>query len=179
MIYATTIFETDIWLICDFESPSIKYRLHTPDKATMKGREFLLFLDLVMGCEMSAEIREAKLERPMTVESAISIADCVQTREYNSVRMIREINKKERRSSRRSRSRYLRSCWRGSWSSTLPQRVEGVTTLAPGGPLQAPWELLTRTEFRTERTFLSLHPLSRILCLEQIFPQTRHLTSPL
>ena len=76
----------------------------------MKGREFLLFLDLVMGCEMSAEIREAKLERPMTVESAISIADFVQTREYNSVRMIREINKKERRSSRRSRSRYLRRC---------------------------------------------------------------------
>ena len=76
----------------------------------MKGREFLLFLDLVMRCEMSAEIREAKLERPMTVESAISIADFVQTREYNSVRMIREINKKERRSSRRSRSRYLRRC---------------------------------------------------------------------
>ena len=76
----------------------------------MKGREFLLFLDLVMRCEMSAEIREAKLEKPMTVESAISIADFVQTREYNSVRMIREINKKERRSSRRSRSRYLRSC---------------------------------------------------------------------
>ena len=69
-----------------------------------------MFLDLVMGCEMSAEIREAKLERPMTVESAISIADFVQTREYNSVRMIREINKKERRSSRRSRSRYLRRC---------------------------------------------------------------------
>ena len=76
----------------------------------MKGREFLLFLDHVMRCEMSAEIREAKLERPMTVESAISIADFVQTREYNSVRMIREINKKERRSSRRSRSRYLRRC---------------------------------------------------------------------
>ena len=62
----------------------------------MKGREFLLFLDLVMRCEMSAEIREPKLERPMTVESAISMADCVQAREYNSVRMIREIDKKER-----------------------------------------------------------------------------------
>ena len=62
----------------------------------MKGREFLLFLDLVMRCEMSAEIREAKLERPMTVESAISMADRVQAREYNSVRMIREIDRKER-----------------------------------------------------------------------------------
>ena len=71
-------------------------RFHTSDKATMKGREFLLFLDLVIRCEMSAEIREAKLERPMTVESAISMADCVQAREYNSVRMIREIDRKER-----------------------------------------------------------------------------------
>ena len=62
----------------------------------MKGREFLLFLDLVMRCEMSAEIREAKLEKPMTVESAISMADCIQAREYNSVRMIREIDRKER-----------------------------------------------------------------------------------
>jgi hypothetical protein len=41
----------------------------------MKGREFLLFLDLVMRCEMSAEIREAKLERPMSVGSTISMAD--------------------------------------------------------------------------------------------------------
>ena len=62
----------------------------------MKGREFLLFLDLVMRCEMSAEIREAKLEKPMTVESAISMADCIQAREYNSIRMIREIDRKER-----------------------------------------------------------------------------------
>ena len=62
----------------------------------MKGREFLLFLDLVMRCEMSAEIREAKLEKPMTVESTISMADCIQAREYNSVRMIREIDRKER-----------------------------------------------------------------------------------
>ena len=62
----------------------------------MKGREFLLFLDLVMRCEISAEIREAKLEKPMTVESAISMADRVQAREYNSVRMIREIDRKER-----------------------------------------------------------------------------------
>ena len=62
----------------------------------MKGREFLLFLDHVMRCEMSAEIREAKLERPMTVESAISMADCIQAREYNSIRMIREIDRKER-----------------------------------------------------------------------------------
>ena len=45
---------------------------------------------------MSAEIREAKLEKPMSVESAISMADCVQAREYNSVRMIREIDRKER-----------------------------------------------------------------------------------
>ena len=76
----------------------------------MKGRESLQFLNLVIRCEMSAEIKEAKLERSMTVESAISMADCVQAREYNSVKMIREINKKERRSSRRSRSRYLRRC---------------------------------------------------------------------
>jgi hypothetical protein len=50
-------------------------RFYTSDKATMKGREFLLFLDLVMRCEMSAEIREAKLERPMSVGSRISMAD--------------------------------------------------------------------------------------------------------
>ena len=62
----------------------------------MKGMEFLLFLYLVMRCDMSAEIREAKLDRPMTVESAISMVDCVQAREYNSVRKIREIDKKER-----------------------------------------------------------------------------------
>lgn len=71
-------------------------RFHTSDKATMKGREFLLFLDLMLRCEMSAEIREAKLERPMSVESAISMVDCVQAREYNSVRTIREIDRKER-----------------------------------------------------------------------------------
>ena len=71
-------------------------RFHTSDKSTMKGREFLLFLDLMMRCEMSAEIREAKLERPMSVESAISMVDCVQAREYNSVRSIREIDRKER-----------------------------------------------------------------------------------
>ncbi len=71
-------------------------RFHTSDKVTMKGREFLLFLDLMMRCEMSAEIREAKLERPMSVESAISMADCVQAREYNSVRVVREIDRKAR-----------------------------------------------------------------------------------
>ena len=45
---------------------------------------------------MSAEIREAKLERPISVESAISMVDCVQDREYNSARMVREIDRKER-----------------------------------------------------------------------------------
>ena len=71
-------------------------RFRTSDKAAMKGREFLLFLDLMLRCEMSAEIREAKLERPMSVESAVSMVDCVQAREYNSVRTIREIDRKER-----------------------------------------------------------------------------------
>lgn len=71
-------------------------RFHTSDKSTMKGREFLRFLDLMLKCEMSAEIREAKLEKSMSVESAISMADCIQAREYNSVRTIREIDKKER-----------------------------------------------------------------------------------
>ena len=71
-------------------------RFYTSDKATMKGREFLLFLDLMLRCEMSAEIREAKLEKPMSVESAISMVDCVQAREYRSVRTIREIDRKER-----------------------------------------------------------------------------------
>lgn len=71
-------------------------RFHTSDKATMKGREFLLFLDLMMRCEMSAEIAEAKLGKPMSVDSAISMADCVQAREYDSVRTIREIDRKER-----------------------------------------------------------------------------------
>lgn len=71
-------------------------RFYTSDKATMKGREFLLFLDLMLRCEMSAEMREAKLEKPMSVESAISMADCVQAREYGSVRTIREIDRKER-----------------------------------------------------------------------------------
>lgn len=32
----------------------------------------------------------------MSVESAISMVDCVQAREYNSVRTIREIDRKER-----------------------------------------------------------------------------------
>lgn len=70
-------------------------RFRTLDKATMKGREFLSFLYLVMRCEMSAEIREARLERSMSVESAISMADCVRAREYDPVRMIRDIDKKE------------------------------------------------------------------------------------
>lgn len=43
--------------------------------------------------ETAYGIMAAKLERPMSVESAIPMADYVQAREYNSVRIIREIGR--------------------------------------------------------------------------------------
>ena len=71
-------------------------RFGTSDKEAMRGREFLRFLDLILVCELSAELREAKLERKVTVEGAISSLDCVQVREYRGTRYVTEIDRRQR-----------------------------------------------------------------------------------
>ena len=71
-------------------------RFCTSDKEAMRGREFLRFLDLILVCELSAELREAKLERKVTVEGAISSLDCVQVREYRGTRYVTEIDRRQR-----------------------------------------------------------------------------------
>ena len=71
-------------------------RFCTSDKEAMRGREFLRFLDLILVCELSAELREAKLERKITVEGAVSSLDCVQVREYRGTRYVTEIDRKQR-----------------------------------------------------------------------------------
>ena len=72
-------------------------RFYTSDKDAMRGREFLRFLDLILICELSAELREADLGRTVTVEGAISSLDCVQVREYHGTRYVTEIDKRQRK----------------------------------------------------------------------------------
>ena len=71
-------------------------RFYTSDKGTMKGREFLRFLDLMLRCELSAEIREANLSRTLTVDEVISSLGCIQVREYHGTRYVAEIDKRQR-----------------------------------------------------------------------------------
>ncbi len=71
-------------------------RLRTSDKNTMNGREFLKFIDLILRCEIGARIREANAESKYTVDSVLSMANCIQAREYEGVRVLSEIGKKQR-----------------------------------------------------------------------------------
>lgn len=71
-------------------------RFYTSDKETMKGREFLRFLDLMLRCELSAEIREANLSRTLTVDEVISSLSCIQVRGYHGTRYVAEIDKRQR-----------------------------------------------------------------------------------
>lgn len=71
-------------------------RFRTSDKETMKGREFLNFLEMTLSCEIAAEIREAGAGNDLTVEGVISSLDCIQVREYHGARCISEIDKRQR-----------------------------------------------------------------------------------
>lgn len=71
-------------------------RFNTSDRDAMKGREFLRFLDLVLKCEISAEIREAGPDRPVTAEEAVSALDCIQVREYKGIRYVTEADRRQR-----------------------------------------------------------------------------------
>ena len=71
-------------------------RFRTSDKETMKGREFLNFLDMTLRCEIAAEIREAGETSNLTVEGVISSLDCIQVREYHGASYISEIDKRQR-----------------------------------------------------------------------------------
>ena len=71
-------------------------RFRTSDKETMKGREFLNFLDMTLRCEIAAEIREAGEASGLTVEGVISSLDCIQVREYHGASYISEIDKRQR-----------------------------------------------------------------------------------
>ena len=71
-------------------------RFRTSDKNTMRGREFLRFVDLILKCEIGARIREAGAESKYSVEGALSIANCIQAKEYNGVQVLSEIGKKQR-----------------------------------------------------------------------------------
>lgn len=74
------------------ESP----RFNTSDLDSMRGREFLRFLDLMIRCEMAAEIRESGKENTVSVECAVSMADCVQAKRYHGTMAVGAIDKKER-----------------------------------------------------------------------------------
>ena len=71
-------------------------RFRTSDKDTMRGREFLRFIDLILRCEIGARIREAGAEFKYTVDSVLSVVNCIQAREYDGVRVLSEIGKKQR-----------------------------------------------------------------------------------
>ncbi len=71
-------------------------RFRTSDKNTMKGREFLNFLDMTIRCEIAAELRDAGETSDMTVEGIISSLDCIQVREYHGTHYITEIDKRQR-----------------------------------------------------------------------------------
>lgn len=75
------------------ESP----RFGTGNPDSMQGREFLRFLDLILRCEIAAEIREAGMTRTLSVEQAVSMADCVGIRGYRGEFEVTEIDKAERR----------------------------------------------------------------------------------
>ena len=65
-------------------------------KYSRNGREFLRFLDLVLKCEISAEIWEAGPDRPVTAEEAVSALDCIRVREYKGVRYVTEADRRQR-----------------------------------------------------------------------------------
>ncbi len=71
-------------------------RCRTFDKETMKGRFFLEFLVMTLGCEIAAEIREAGAAGDLTVDGVIASLDCIQVREYHGARCISEIDKRQR-----------------------------------------------------------------------------------
>lgn len=71
-------------------------RFRTSDKNTMNGREFLKFIDMILRCEIGARIREADADSKYTVDSVLSMVNCIQAREYNGVRVLSEIGKKQR-----------------------------------------------------------------------------------
>ncbi|MBQ7702374.1 MAG: transposase [Candidatus Methanomethylophilaceae archaeon] len=72
------------------------HRFGTPDKESMKGREFMRFIALTLRCEIAAKIREAGKEDWITGESAIASLDSIQAREYEGTRIISEIDKRQR-----------------------------------------------------------------------------------
>lgn len=74
------------------ESP----RFYTSDKESMKGREFIRFLDLILRCEISAELREAKMDHRISVSSAVSMADCIQARRVGETAMLTEADRAAR-----------------------------------------------------------------------------------
>ena len=74
------------------ESP----RFYTSDKESMKGREFIRFLDLILRCEISAELREAKMDHCISVSSVVSVADCIQARRVGNTSILTEVDKAAR-----------------------------------------------------------------------------------
>ena len=71
-------------------------RFYTSDKESMKGREFIRFLDLILRCEISAELREAKMDHRISVSSVVSVADCIQARRVGNTSILTEVDKAAR-----------------------------------------------------------------------------------
>lgn len=71
-------------------------RFRTSDKNTMNGREFLRFIDMILRCEIGARIREADADSKYTVDNVLSIVNCIQAREYDGVKVLSEVGKKQR-----------------------------------------------------------------------------------
>jgi len=77
----------------DYEKYEDK-RFRTSDKTRMEGRGFIRFAELMMICEMSAEIREAGHGSDMSVECSIASLNTIEAKSYGNSVILSEITKK-------------------------------------------------------------------------------------
>jgi hypothetical protein len=76
----------------DFEKSEDR-RFRTSDKVRMEGRGFIRFVELMMICEMSAEIRESG-RTDMSVAGTIASLNTIEARSYGSTTVLTEVTKK-------------------------------------------------------------------------------------
>jgi hypothetical protein len=68
-------------------------RFGTSDKTRMEGRTFIRFVELIMKCEMNAEIRESKCTSAVSAGGILSSLNTISARSYGSAKMLTEITK--------------------------------------------------------------------------------------
>jgi len=74
-------------------SKSEDKRFRTSDKTRMEGRGFIRFVELMMICEMSAEIRESGCTG-LSVPETIASLNTIEARSYGSAKILTEVTKK-------------------------------------------------------------------------------------